>query len=146
MIHRSTTRTVTPLLALLALVAMTTGCATPSAVRTEDDLSRNVGNKVTLDGRYEVGRSGETLDAGAFTVELDRSGGVTPPVGAPIRATGVVARGAMSLGVFIDEFSLRSMRAQKDVESRNVPASGYVLRKASVEIVEGGPSDAKEKR
>src|SRR5213082_2613079 len=116
MIHRLTVIGIASLLLCLA-----SGCATPKAVKTEDELSRSVGSEVSLEGRYDVGRAGETLDTGAFTVQLDRSGGGTPPVGATIRATGTVARGAMSLGVFIDELSLRSMRSQKEVEARNVP-------------------------
>jgi hypothetical protein len=130
---------------LAPLLSLAAGCATPKAVKTEDELSRNVGNEVSLEGRYDVGRAGETLDTGAFTVQLDRSGGATPPVGAVIRATGTVARGAMSLGVFIDELSLRSMRSQKEVEARNVPPTGFVLRKASLEIIDVAP-DPKVKK
>ncbi len=128
------------LFAVIAVLGtMAGGCATPTAVKTKDELSRNVGNTVSVEGRYGVGRTGETIDAGAFTVELDRNGGLTPPVGAMVRASGVVARGAMSLGVFIDELSLKSMRMQHEVDGRNVPSSGYVLRKASLEIVDMAP-------
>ncbi len=123
-------------IATFILLALSTGCATPKSVLSLDDLSRNIGNKVSLDGRYEVGAAGETLDTGAFTVALDRpdtiGGGGIPPNGSTIRATGVVARGAMALGVFIDDLSLRAMHAQKQSDTRNIPPTGFVLRSASL--------------
>jgi hypothetical protein len=86
-----------------------------------------------------VGRTGETVDTGSFTVALDRDGGGNPPVGATVRATGEVAKGAMNMGVFIDDIALRAMLNQKEVDERNVPPSGYVLRKASLELLDAAP-------
>lgn len=122
---------------LAASLSALVGCETPIGVRTEDELVRTVGQKVTVSGRYELGRAGETLDAGTFRLALDREGGGLPPVGSEVRATGVVQRGAMSLGVFINEVSLRAMRNQPNAS--NVPETVYVLRHAKLDLIDAAP-------
>ena len=114
-----------------------TGCGGPPMMRTRQDLVRNLGNKVAVEGVYEMGQNGEHLRRGDIDVQLDVPpdllgfGQVGPSEGSPIRAVGVVARGAMSLGVFIDEQTLSRQRGN----SANPLAPGFVLRQAQVEIL-----------
>jgi hypothetical protein len=118
-------------------------------VRTTDELSRNIGKKVAVEGTYEIERTGEHVRSGELDVMLDVPpdafswGHPAPPEGALVRATGVVKRGSMAMGMFIDEETLELSR--RNVGDKLV--SGFVLRSAKLEQVEGrrgaaGPTTA----
>ena len=104
-------------------------------VHSKDELVKNLGNKVALEGTYEVRETGEHVHANDFDVMLDipgeffNWGKAGAPEGSRVRASGVVARGAMSLGVYIDEqtLSLRRGSAERPL------VSGFVLRDAKVQ-------------
>jgi hypothetical protein len=127
------------LLLMLAPLFLGLACAEPPLVRTTDELSRNIGKKVAVEGTYEIERTGEHVRSGELDVMLDVPpdafswGHPAPPEGALVRATGVVKRGSMAMGMFIDEETLELSR--RNVGDKLV--SGFVLRSAKLEQVEG---------
>jgi len=108
------------------------GCAQPPLVHTRAELARSLGQKVAVEGVYEIGETGERVRSGDIDVALDMPQDILgfgrPPLstGSFVRARGVVERGAMSLGVFIDEETLAGNRNRSIVP-------GFVLRDAKVD-------------
>ena len=110
------------------------GCAQPPLVHTREELVKNIGNKVSVEGIYQVGELGEAVKAADLEVALDLPQDILgfgrPPLttGTTVRASGIVERGAMSFGVFIDEATLSVSRGR--AEHPLLP--GFVLREARV--------------
>ena len=108
------------------------GCAEPPLVRTRAELARSLGQKVAVEGVYEIGETGERVRSGDIDVALDMPQDILgfgrPPLstGSFVRVRGVVERGAMSLGVFIDEQTLAGNRNRSIVP-------GFVIRDAKVD-------------
>ena len=110
------------------------GCAEPTMIRTRDELAGHLGQKVSVEGIYEIGEKGEYVRSGGIEVGLD----VNPDLlgfgrsplteGMMVHASGLVERGAMSLGIFIDAQTLAASRS--NAEHPLVP--GFVLRDAKV--------------
>ena len=130
---------------LLGLLAIFTGCAQPPLVHTREELVRNLGQKVSVEGVYQVGETGEHVKAGEIDVALDLPQDILafgrPPLttGTMVRASGRVERGAMSLGVFLDEQTLAGSRGR--AEHPIVP--GFVLRDASVKELKSAAAGSK---
>ena len=111
------------------------GCAEPTMVRTRDDLVSHVGQKVSVEGTYQIGENGEYVRSPDIEVGLD----VNPDLlgfgrsplteGMRVHASGLVERGAMSLGIFIDAQTLAASRG--NAQHPLVP--GFVLRDAKVQ-------------
>jgi hypothetical protein len=116
------------------------GCAEPPLVHTRAELAGSLGQKVAVEGVYQIGESGEQVRLGDVDVALDMPqdyfGFGRPPLstGSYVRARGVVQRGTMSLGVFIDEETLAGGRNRSIVP-------GFVLRDAKVDKLKN-PSTA----
>jgi hypothetical protein len=113
-------------------------------MHSKAELERNVGKRVSVVGLYGVEESGEHVRNGDVDVMLDIPqeffgwGRLGVPDGAQVRASGVVQRGAMSLGVFIDE---RTMSYRHDAAHRPL-VPGFVLRDAKVKQLEQPPPPA----
>ena len=82
------------------------GCAQPVLVHTRQELVQHLGQKVAVEGVYEIGNNGEYVRSDDIEVGLDVNPDVfgfgRPPMtnGLPVRASGTVERGAMSMGIF----------------------------------------------
>jgi hypothetical protein len=128
--------------AMLLLGAWLTGCAAPVPVSTRAELVRNLGHKVVMDGTYEVNGNGEHVRRNDADVALDISPDILgfgrSPLnpGDHVKAYGTLERGAMSLGVFIDEQMLSASRGSGEPPI----APGFVLRDAKVEQVKAPAS------
>ena len=128
-----------PILCISALVVLTGGCAVPPLVHTREELASHVGQKVSVEGTYEIGDNGEYVRGQDVEVGLDINPdmlgfGRSPLTnGLPVRASGKVERGAMSLGIFIDAQTLAASRGR--AEHPLLP--GFVLRDAKVERIAG---------
>ena len=113
------------------------GCAAPITVHTREEIVQHLGQKVSVEGVYEVGKGGEAVRSKDIEVSLDIVpdflGFGRPPLtnGLPVRASGTVERGAMSLGIFIDAETIAANRGRS--EQPLVP--GFVLRDAKVEML-----------
>ena len=124
---------------LLAAVFLI-GCAEPPLVHTREELTRSLGQKVAIEGVYQIGETGERVRQDDVDVALDMPqdffGMGRPPLntGSYVRARGVVQRGAMSLGVFIDEETLAANGNRSIIP-------GFVLRDAKVDKLKS-PSTA----
>lgn len=120
---------------LLVSLFLVTGCAQPTLVHTRAELVQNLGKKIAVEGTYQVTEAGEHVRAGDVDVALDSPQDILgfgrPPLtnGSQVRASGTVERGAMALGVFIDEQTLALSRGR--AENPIVP--GFVLRDAKVQ-------------
>ena len=125
-----------PLLVVPLLLSL--ACAQPPLVRTSDELTRNIGKKVAVEGTYEIERTGEHVRSGDLDVMLDVPpdafawGHPAPPEGAKVRATGIVKRGSMAMGMYIDEQTL--LLSRRNVQDKL--QSGFVLRDAKLESLE----------
>jgi hypothetical protein len=114
-------------------------------VHSRDELSRNIGKRVTVEGTYGVDEAGEHVRSGDLDVMLDVPpevfgwGRGSSPDGAQVRASGRVERGAMVMGVFNDESTLSLRRGS--IERPVAP--GFVLRDAKVERLEVPPGGSK---
>jgi hypothetical protein len=130
---------------LLATMILVAGCAQPTLVHTRAELARSLGRKVAVEGVYEVGETGERVRSGDIDVALDMPQDILgfgrPPLsnGSFVRASGVVERGAMSLGVFIDADTLAAGRDQSI-------SPGFVLRDAKVDKLKSPPAPSEPPR
>ncbi len=110
------------------------GCAEPVLVHTRQELVQHLGQKVAVEGVYEIGSNGEYVRSDDIEVGLDVNPDVLgfgrPPLtnGLPVRASGTVERGAMSLGIFIDADTLAASRGRAD----HPLVPGFVLRDAKI--------------
>jgi hypothetical protein len=124
-------------LGLAVIFSTLTGCATPTPVSTRAELVQNLGHKVVVDGIYEVGGNGEHVRRNDADVALDIAPDILGFGRAPlnpgdhVKAVGTLERGAMSLGVFIDEQMLAASRGRGEPPL----APGFVLRDAKVEQI-----------
>lgn len=116
------------------ILVLLAGCAEPVLVHTRQELIQHLGQKVAVEGLYEIGTNGEIVRSNDIEVSLDVNPDVLgfgrPPLtnGLPVRASGTVARGAMSLGIFIDADIISASRGRAD----HPLVPGFVLRDAKV--------------
>jgi hypothetical protein len=125
---------------VLLLPLLNLACSAP-LVHSRAELVHNLGKRVTVEGTYGVDEAGEHVRSGDLDVMLDAPpellgwGRDSPPAGAQVRASGRVERGAMAMGVFIDEPTLSLRRGSAD----HPLVPGFVLRDAKLERLEPQP-------
>jgi hypothetical protein len=128
---------------ILLLPLLNLACSAP-LIHSRAELAKSLGKRVTVEGTYGVDETGEHVRSGDLDVMLDVPpellgwGRDSPPAGAQVRASGRVERGAMAMGVFIDEPTLNLRRGS--AEHPLVP--GFVLRDAKLERLEPPPRAA----
>ena len=122
----------------LVAVIFVSGCTEPIHVHSADELQQNLGKKISFDGIYDVDINGEyvRMDHGP-NIMLDElpdilGFGKSPTSnGSTVHAHGILGRGAMVNGMFMEE----GLIPYRSGSPENPVVPGFVLHDAKLDII-----------